>query len=56
MEDDYSIACDRPRREIRRPTRYVDSEGLVAYALTVAEKIFESAMQEEMESLHKNRT
>ena len=76
VEDDYSIARDRPRREIRRPARYVDSEGLVAYAFTIAEEIPESAepltyteaisclslpnwilvMQEEMKSLHKNRT
>jgi len=76
VEDDYSIACDRPRREIRRPARYVDSEGLIAYAFTVVEEILKSAepstyteaiscpsspnwilaMQEEMESLHKNRT
>jgi len=76
VEDDYSIARDRPRREIRRPAHYVDSEGLVAYAFAVAEEIPESvepstytkaisclsspnwilAIQEEMESLHKNRT
>jgi len=43
VEDDYSIARDRPRREIRRPARYVDSEGLVAYAFTIAEEIPESA-------------
>ena len=28
VEDDYSIARDRPRRDIRRPARYVDSEDL----------------------------
>ena len=39
VEDDYSIARYRPKREIRKPARYVDSEGLVAYALTVAEEI-----------------
>jgi len=39
VEDDYSIARDSPRREIRRPGHYVDSEGLVAYAFTVAEEI-----------------
>jgi len=74
VEDDYSIARDHPRREIRRTARYVDSEGLVVYAFTVAEEIPESAepstyievisylslpnwilaMQEEIESLHKN--
>ena len=43
VEDDYSIARDRPRREIRRLARYVDSEGLVAYAFTVAVEIPESA-------------
>jgi len=39
MEDDYSIARDRPRREIRKPARYVNTEGLIAYAFTVATKI-----------------
>jgi len=76
VEDDYSIARYHPRREIRRLVRYVDSEGLVPYAFTIAEEIPQSvetstyteaisypsspnwilAMQEEMESLHKNRT
>jgi len=37
VEDDYAIARDHPRREIIRPTRYVDSEGLVACAFTVVE-------------------
>ena len=35
----HSIACDRPRREIRRPARYNDDEGLIAYALSVAEEV-----------------
>ena len=43
MEDDYSISCDSPRREIRNPTHYVDGERLVAYALMVVEEISESA-------------
>ena len=43
MEDDYSTARDRPRRAIRKPTRYVDGEGLIAYTLTVAEEIPKSA-------------
>ena len=34
-----SIAGDRPRREIRKPTCNTNSEGLVAYALTVAKEI-----------------
>jgi len=41
VEDDYSITRDRPRREIRKPARYVDSEGLIAYAFTVAREIVE---------------
>ena len=32
----HSIARDHPRREIRRPARYNDDEGLIAYALSVA--------------------
>jgi len=71
----HSIARDRPRREIRRPARYNDAEGLIAYALSVAEEVPKGvelstyteaiscpsspnwilAMQEEMESLQKNR-
>ena len=39
MEIDHSIARDRPRREIRRPARYNDDEGLIAYALSVAEEV-----------------
>ena len=38
-EVDHSIARDRPRREIRRPARYNDDEGLIAYALSVAEEV-----------------
>jgi len=76
VEVGHSIARDRPRREIRRPARYNDNEGLIAYALSVAEEVPEGvepstyteaiscpsspnwilAMQEEMESLQKNRT
>jgi len=43
VEDDYSIARDRPRKEIRRLVRYVDSKGLIAYAFTVAKEIPQSA-------------
>jgi len=39
VEDDYFIACDRPRREIRKPTRYLDSEELIVYTFTFAEEI-----------------
>ena len=39
MEDDYSIARDRPRREIRKPAPYVDSEGLITYAFRVTREI-----------------
>jgi len=39
MEDYYSIARDCPRREIRKLAYYVDSEGLITYALTAAEQI-----------------
>ena len=76
VKDNYSIARDCPRREIRKSARYTDSEGLAPYALTVTEEIPEAikpstyteaifcpsssnwvlAMQEEMESLHKNQT
>ena len=35
-EEQYSIAKDRPRRDIRPPQRYAN---LVAYALSVAEEI-----------------
>lgn len=72
----YSIAMNRPRREIKPPQRYDNEADLVAYALNVAEEIdgnqepstyFDAvtcdhsdqwmiAMQEEMESLHKNKT
>ena len=33
----HSTARDRPRREIRRPARYNDDKGLIAYALSVTE-------------------
>ena len=72
-EEQYSIAKDRPRRDIRPPQRYAN---LVAYALSVAEETSEVgeptsysdavscdnsakwliAMNEEIESLHRNRT
>ena len=72
-EQEYSIARDRPRREIRLPQRYVD---VASYALTVAQETggdgepstyleaiqsahsdkWVVAMNEEMESLHKNGT
>jgi len=39
VEDDCSIAHDRPRKEIRRPAHYADSEGLVVYAFAVVEEI-----------------
>ncbi|MCQ7691360.1 DDE-type integrase/transposase/recombinase, partial [Salmonella enterica] len=72
-EEQYSIAKDRPRRNIRPPQRYAN---LVAYALSVAEETSEVgeptsysdavscdnsakwliAMNEEIESLHQNRT
>lgn len=35
----HSIARDHPRRDIRRPARYNDDEGLIAYALSVAEEV-----------------
>jgi len=41
VEDNYSITRDRPRREIRKSARYVNSEGLIAYAFTVAREIIE---------------
>ena len=37
------MAYDHPMREIRKPARCVDSEGLVAYPLTVTEDIPEGA-------------
>lgn len=40
-DDYYSIARDRPRREIKRPRRYSEPD-LVAYTLTVAEETNES--------------
>jgi len=39
VEVGHSIARDRLRREIRRPARYNDDEGLIAYALSVAEEV-----------------
>ena len=39
VEDDYLIAHDRPRREIRKPACYVDSERLITYAFIVAREI-----------------
>ena len=39
MEVVHSIARDRHWREIRRPARYNDDEGLIAYALSVAEEM-----------------
>ena len=39
VEVTHSIACDRPRREIKRPARYNDDEGQIAYALSVAEEV-----------------
>jgi len=41
VEVNHFIARDHPRREIRRPARYNDDEGLIAYALLVAEKMLE---------------
>jgi len=72
-EPQYSIANDRPRRDIRPPQRYAD---MVAYALSVAEETdgigepstyseavsrddsakWLIAMNEEIESLHQNKT
>jgi len=40
-DDYYSIARDRPRREIRRSRRYSEA-NLVAYALTVAKETDEA--------------
>jgi len=76
VEVAHSIARDRPRREIRKPTRYNDDEVLIAYTLSVADEVPKGVehstyteaiscpsspnwiltMQEEMESLQKNRT
>jgi len=36
-DNHYSIAQDRPRRDIKRPRRYSEAD-LVAYALTVAKE------------------
>ena len=43
MQDDYSIARDHPRRGIKRPVRYIDSDRLVAHTFTIADEISESA-------------
>ncbi|KAG8481718.1 hypothetical protein CXB51_026624 [Gossypium anomalum] len=67
----YSIAKNRTRREIKPPKKYVEAD-LAAYALNVAEdkepsnyseaiscedlKKWMFVMQEEIESLHKNKT
>jgi len=39
VEVGHSIARDRPQREIRRPARYNNDEGLIVYALSVAEEV-----------------
>lgn len=72
----YSVARDRPRREVRKPVRFMDEQGITAYALLAAQEInnvdepstyreaisgsdsneWVAAMEEEMESLHKNDT
>ena len=72
-EEQYSMAKDRPQRDIRPPQRYAN---LVGYALSVVEETSEVgeptsysdavscdnsakwliAMNEEIESLHRNRT
>jgi len=39
MKNDYSIAHDHPKREIRKPARYIDSEELVAYTFIAAGEI-----------------
>ncbi|KAK2428994.1 gag-protease polyprotein [Trifolium repens] len=36
--DDYSIARDRARRQIRKPSRYTNDDNLVAYALSIAQE------------------
>ncbi|KAG8484966.1 hypothetical protein CXB51_021384 [Gossypium anomalum] len=69
LQQQDSIAYRRPRREIRKPARFDD---IVAYALPIADDDVPStyteamsnpdgvkwkqAMNEEMQSLHKNRT
>ncbi|CAN1822894.1 Retrovirus-related Pol polyprotein from transposon TNT 1-94, partial [Linum perenne] len=67
-DEPESIARNRPRREIRRPTRFMD---MVAYALPTIEGVpnslreavqspehvkWQEAMKEEMKSLEKNKT
>ncbi|KAH0672789.1 hypothetical protein KY290_025021 [Solanum tuberosum] len=39
--DDSSIAHNRQMRVIRKPKRYGDNDGMIAYALTVAQEISE---------------
>ena len=76
QQEDYNIARDRPRRQIKRPARYTDDENLTAYALSIAQEVNDDvepasyteavscadsskwlvAMNEEIESLHKNNT
>jgi hypothetical protein len=74
QQQPYSIAKDRPRREIRPPQKYAYAD-MVAYALSIAETVeyeepssyreavtgkeatqWTVAMNEEIESLHKNQT
>ena len=38
VEVAHAIPHDCPQREIRRPARYNDDEGLIAYALSIAEE------------------
>ena len=69
IQQQDSIAYRKPRREIRRPTRFVD---MVAYALPIVDDDIPSTyretvsnpesiqwkrvMNEKMHSLHKNKT
>uniref|UniRef100_A0A251V331 Putative zinc finger, CCHC-type n=1 Tax=Helianthus annuus TaxID=4232 RepID=A0A251V331_HELAN len=71
----YSIAKERPRRQIKPPLRFRDEEDISAYVFMAAEledstepltyneaiasedsERWQVAMQEEMDSLHKNQT
>ena len=72
----YSVARDRVRREVKRPARLIDEQGITAYALLAAQEVnnvdepstykeaitgidsekWLVAMEEEIESLHKNKT
>ena len=76
QQENYSIARHRERRQIVKPTRYIDGDNLIAYALSIAEEVNDCvepasyseavscadsskwllAMNEEIESLHKNGT